>query len=164
MSSSSISNYFGDEEDYSWRDVQLGIRWNVSGGFVPAAHDEPLPTGSIASEGGAGWAHSEEEQLKPRMPGLKHHYESTDGAGGQFQGETNYGLIRRGATGPSKVVRHSIIDVANHGKKSATLQEASFRHDWTSPSRPTTWCIPGLGTSCSTWRSSTRRLQQDQVN
>ena len=105
----------GDEEDYPWRDVQLGIFWNVTGGFVPAEHEEPLPTGSIASAGGVEWALADEKELKPRLPLLKNHYESTDGAG-LFQGETNYGQIGRGATGPSKVVRHGIIDVANHGK------------------------------------------------
>ena len=50
------------------------------------------------------------------MPELTHHYESTDGAGGQFQGETNYGHTARGAAGVSGVLRHSIIDEANHGK------------------------------------------------
>ena len=79
----------GDEEDYPWRDVQLGIFWNVTGGFVPAEHEEPLPTGSIASAGGVEWALADEKELKPRLPLLKNHYESTDGAG-LFQGETNY--------------------------------------------------------------------------
>ena len=54
--------------------------------------------------------------LTSRMPELTHHYESTDGAGGQFQGETNYGHTARGAAGTSAVRRHSIIDEANHGK------------------------------------------------
>jgi hypothetical protein len=36
----------------------------------------------------------EMDELIPRMPGLAGHYESTDGAGGQFQGETNCGSWR----------------------------------------------------------------------
>ena len=39
------------------------------------------------------WALTEETELRPRMPGLTDHYESTDGTGGQFQCETNYGQI-----------------------------------------------------------------------
>ena len=107
----------GDEQDYTWRDIQLGMRWNETGGFVAAEeHDDGLPTGCIGSAGSAEWSLVDEVELKPRMPHLEDHYESTDGAGGQFQGETNYGQIGRGATGPSKVKRHGIIDVANHGK------------------------------------------------
>ena len=41
---------------------------------------------------------------------------STDGCGGQFQGEPNYGLVARGATGASAVRRHGTIDEKNHGK------------------------------------------------
>ena len=106
----------GDEQDHTWREIQLGLRWHQTGGFVPADHDEPLPTGAISSAGGEEWALTEEEGLEPRFPELKDHYESTDGAGGQFQGETNYGEIGRGAAGPSKVRRHGIIDEKNHGK------------------------------------------------
>ena len=107
----------GDGQDHTWREIQLGIKWNETGGYIPAVHDEPLPTGSIASAGGPEWSLTEQGgELTPRMPNLKHHYESTDGAGGQFQGETNYGQIGRGAVGPSRVYRHGIIDVANHGK------------------------------------------------
>ena len=50
------------------------------------------------------------------MSYLVNHYESTDGAGGQFHGETNYGQIGRSAVGPSKVKRHGIIEEANHVK------------------------------------------------
>ena len=50
------------------------------------------------------------------MPHLRDHYESTDGCGGQFQGEPNYGQIARGAVGPSEVRRHGIVDVPYHGK------------------------------------------------
>ena len=50
------------------------------------------------------------------MPGLAGHYESTDGCGGQFQGESNYGPVARGATGASAVRRHSTTDEKNHGK------------------------------------------------
>ena len=56
------------------------------------------------------------DELTPRMPGLADHYESTDGCGGQFQGEPNYGPVARGATGASAVRRHSTIDEKNHGK------------------------------------------------
>ena len=56
------------------------------------------------------------DELTSRMPGLADHYESTDGCGGQFQGEPNYGPVARGATGASAVRRHSTIDEKNHGK------------------------------------------------
>ena len=56
------------------------------------------------------------DELTPRMPGLADHYESTDGCGGQFQGEPNYGPVARGASGASAVRRHSTIDEKNHGK------------------------------------------------
>ena len=92
----------GDEQDCTWRDTQLGIRWNENGGSVPAEHGELLPTGGISNAGGAQWASTEETELTPRLPYLEIHYESTDGAGGQFQGEANYGHIERGAVGPSK--------------------------------------------------------------
>ena len=94
----------------------LGLIWGQTGGFVAGEHDDPLPTGPIGSAGSTEWSLEEEEELRPQFPGLEDHYESTDGAGGQFQGETNYGQIGRGASGPSKVRRHDIIDVTNHGK------------------------------------------------
>jgi len=56
------------------------------------------------------------DELTPRMPGLADHCESTGGCGGQFQGEPNYGLVARGATGASAVRRRSITDEKNHGK------------------------------------------------
>lgn len=106
----------GDEADYSWRQIMLGVRWHTSNGYVPAPHEEELPTGCIGGEGSSEWSLSDETELKPRMPDIKDHYEGTDGCGGQFQGETNYGLVARGAIGPTRVRRHSIIDEANHGK------------------------------------------------
>ena len=72
----------GDEQDHTWREVQLGIQWYETGGYINAPHDEPLPTGPISSAGGAVWALTEETELRPRMPGLTDHYKSTDGAGG----------------------------------------------------------------------------------
>ena len=106
----------GDESDCTWREIQLGLIWGQTGGFVAGEHDDPLPTGPIGSAGSTEWSLEEEEELRPQFPELEDHYESTDGVGGQFQGETNYGQIGRGASGPSKVRRHGIIDVANHGK------------------------------------------------
>ena len=73
------------------------------------------------------WALTEETELRQRMTGLTDHYESTDGAGGQFQGETNYGQIGRGAVGPSQVRRHGIIDVANHGKNVSDAAGGQFQ-------------------------------------
>ena len=73
------------------------------------------------------WALTEETELRPRMPGLTDHYESTDGAGGQFQGETNYGQIGRGAVGPSQVCHHGIIAVANHGKNVSDSAGGQFQ-------------------------------------
>ena len=96
--------------------VQLGMRWQVAAGFTPAPHDEELPAGPISSAGGPEWGLKEMDELTPRMPGLAGHYESTDGCGGQFQGEPDYGFVARGATGASAVRRHSIIDEKNHGK------------------------------------------------
>ena len=116
-----------DEQDYTWREIQLGIQWYEIGGYIPASHDEPLPTGPISSAGGAVWALTEETELRQRMTGLTDHYESTDGAGGQFQGETNYGQIGRGAVGPSQVRRHGIIDVANHGKNVSDAAGGQFQ-------------------------------------
>ena len=106
----------GDESDCTWREIQLGLIWGQTGGFVAGEHDDPLPTDPIGSAGSTEWSLKEEEELRPQFPELEGHYESTDGAGGQFQGETNYGQIGRGASGPSRVRRHGIIDVANHGK------------------------------------------------
>ena len=106
----------GDESDCTWREIQLGLIWGQTGGFVAGEHDDPLPTGPIGSAGSTEWSLKEEEELRPQFPELEDHYESTDGVGGQFQGETNYGQIGRGASGPSKVRQHGIIDVANHGK------------------------------------------------
>ena len=106
----------GDESDCTWREIQLGLTWGQTGGFVAGEHDDPLPTGPIGSAGSTEWSLEEEEELRPQLPELEDHYESTDGAGGQFQGAINYGQIGRGASGPSKVRRHGIIDVANHGK------------------------------------------------
>ena len=106
----------GDEGDYTWREIQLGMWWQAAAGFTPAPHDEELPAGPISSAGGLEWGLKEIDELTPRMPGLAGHYESTDGCGGQFQGEPNYGLVARGATGASAVRRHSIIDEKNHGK------------------------------------------------
>ena len=117
----------GDEQDHTWREVQLGIQWYETGGYINAPHDEPLPTGPISSAGGAVWALTEETELRPRMPGLTDHYQSTDGAGGQFQGETNYGQIGRGAVGPSQVCHHGIIDVANHGKNVSDSAGGQFQ-------------------------------------
>ena len=94
------------------------------------------------------WALTEGTELRPRMPGLTFyfyyysasagtltkisapttdHYESTDGAGGQFQGETNYGQIGRGAVGPSQVCHHGIIDVANHRKNVSDSAGGQFQ-------------------------------------
>lgn len=106
----------GDEGDYTWREIQLGMRWQATAGFTPAPHDDELPTGAISSAGGPEWGLQEMDELAPRMPGLADHYESTDGCSGQFQGEPNYGLVARGTTGASVVRRHSIIDEKNHGK------------------------------------------------
>jgi hypothetical protein len=92
------------------------MRWHESCGYVPAPHEEELPTGSIGSVGGGEWSLSDKTELKARMPEMKDHYEGTDGCGGQFQGETNYGQVARGAVGPTRVRRHSIIDEDNHGK------------------------------------------------
>ena len=87
-----------------------------SSGSSGAQHGDPLPTGPIGSAGSTEWSLEEEEGLRPQFPELEGHYESTDGVGGQFQGETNYGQIGRGDSGPNKVRQHGIIDVANHGK------------------------------------------------
>ena len=89
----------GDESDCTWREIQLGLIWGQTGGFVAGEHDDPLPTGPIGSAGSTEWSLEEEEELRPQFPELEDHYESTDGAGGQFQGETNYGQIGRGASG-----------------------------------------------------------------
>ena len=61
------------------------------------------------------------------MPGLADHYESTDGCGGQFQGEPNYGPVARVATGASVVRRHSTIDEKNHGKNVSDLLGGQFQ-------------------------------------
>ena len=42
----------GDEEDYPWRVIQLGMQWQAVAGFTPAPHDEELPAGPISSAGG----------------------------------------------------------------------------------------------------------------
>ena len=65
----------GDEHGYTWKEIQLGIQWYEIGGYILASHDEPLPTGSISSAGGAVWALTEETELRQRMIGLTDHYE-----------------------------------------------------------------------------------------
>mmetsp|Transcript_70516 Transcript_70516/g.159520 ORF Transcript_70516/g.159520 Transcript_70516/m.159520 type:complete len:215 (-) Transcript_70516:435-1079(-) len=51
------------------------------------------------------------------FPGFEHHIERTDGAGGQFQGETNAGRIPGSLVSePTKLRRHSVIGVSAHGK------------------------------------------------
>jgi len=47
---------------------------------------------------------------------LREHVESTDGCGGQFQGEANIGEVARARLGLTKVVRYSVIGVSAHGK------------------------------------------------
>ena len=94
--------YDGDEQDHTWREIQLGIQWHEIGGYITVSHDELLPTCPISSAGGAVWALTEETELRPRMPGLTDHYQLTDGAGVQFQCETNYGQIGR-----EKIERYS---------------------------------------------------------
>ena len=42
----------GDEGDYTWREIQLGMRWQAAAGFTPTPHDEELPAGPISSAGG----------------------------------------------------------------------------------------------------------------
>jgi hypothetical protein len=61
------------------------------------------------------------------MPGLAGHCESTDGCGGQFQGEPDYGLVARGATGSPAVRRHSTIDEKNHGKNVSDTLGGQFQ-------------------------------------
>ena len=117
----------GDESDCTWREIQLGLIWDQTGGFVAGEHDDPLPTGPIGSAGSTKWSLEEEEELRPQFPELEGHYESTDGVGGQFQGETNYGQIGRGASGPNKVRQHGIIDVANHGKNVSDAYGSFFQ-------------------------------------
>ena len=119
--------YDGDEQDHTWREVQLGIQWHEIGGYIPVSHDELLPTCPISSAGGAVWALTEETELRPRMPGLTDHYQLTDGAGVQFQCETNYGQIGRGAVGPPQVRHHGIIDVTNHGKNVSDSAGGQFQ-------------------------------------
>ena len=41
----------GDESDCTWREIQLGLIWGQTGGFVAGEHDDPLPTGPIGSAG-----------------------------------------------------------------------------------------------------------------
>ena len=41
----------GDESDCKWREIQLGLIWGQTGGFVAGDHDDPLPTGPIGSAG-----------------------------------------------------------------------------------------------------------------
>ena len=81
----------GDEGDYTWREIQLGMWWQAAAGFTPAPHDEELPAGPISSAGGPEWGLKEMDELIPRMPGLAGHYESTGGCGGQFQGSRTTG-------------------------------------------------------------------------
>ena len=42
----------GDEKDCTWREIQLGMRWQAAAGFTPAPYDEELPPGPISSVGG----------------------------------------------------------------------------------------------------------------
>jgi len=88
----------------------------VVAGFTPAPHDEELPVSPISSAAGPGLGLKEMDELTPRMQGLAGHYESTDGCGGQFQGEPNYGPVARGTTVSSAVRRHSVNDEKNHEK------------------------------------------------
>ena len=138
----------GDEQDYTWREIQLGMRWHETGGYITAPHEEPLPAGLISSAGSAEWSLTEEAELRPRMPGLTDHYESMDGAGGQFQGETNYGQVRRGAVGPSKVRRHGIIDTANHGKNVSDPEGGQFQARFNESVASNHEVLPGTRTNC----------------
>jgi hypothetical protein len=61
----------GDEVDDSWREVMLGARLHSSNGYVPAPHDEELPTGSIGGEGNGEWSLSDKAEPKPRVPGVE---------------------------------------------------------------------------------------------
>ena len=54
------------------------------------------------------------------------HYESTDGCGGQLQGEPNYGHVAR-ATGASAVRRHGTTDEKNHGKNASDPLGGQFQ-------------------------------------
>ena len=69
----------------------------------------------------------EVDELTPCIPGLAGHYESTDGAGGQFQGEVNYGLVARGAARASAVRRHGITDEKYHGRTWAIRSVGNFK-------------------------------------
>ena len=95
--------------------------------YEDGVEDEELPTGSIGGEGSGEWSLSDETELEPRMPDVEDHYEMTDGCGGQFQGETNYGQVARGTVGPTRVRRHSIIDEANHGKSVSDAAGGQFQ-------------------------------------
>ena len=44
----------GDESDCTWREIQPGLIWGQTGGFVAGEHDDPLPTGPIGSAGNSG--------------------------------------------------------------------------------------------------------------
>ena len=91
----------------------------------------------MAERGGQGHRPKEMDELTPRMPGLADHYESTDGCGGQFQGEPNYGLVARGATGASAVRRRNITDEKDHGRNVSDPLGGQFKRILTSPSRRT---------------------------
>ena len=59
----------GDGGSYTWREIQLGMRWQAAARFNPAPHDEELPAGPISSAGGPAWDLKEMDELTPRMPG-----------------------------------------------------------------------------------------------
>ena len=67
------------------------------------------------------------DELTPRMLGPAGHYESTDGAGGQFQGEANYGLVARDAARASAVRRHGIIGEKYHGRSMSDTLGGQFQ-------------------------------------
>ena len=83
---------------------------------------------------------------------------STDGCGGQFQGEPDYGPVVRGATGASAVRRRNITDEKDHGRNVSDPLGGQFKRILTRPSRRTMGSSRELATASFTWHSTTLDL------
>lgn len=112
--------------------TSLHGEWFVGGQRVPQKggkkHAAELPTGNMPckvgdEEGGKPWGlvdapftSDEASAAAAVFAEMENNIEPTDGCGGQFQGEANVGRVAGALHGPTKLRRHSVIGVANHGK------------------------------------------------
>jgi hypothetical protein len=132
---STAEHYNMQREDYEHilkHGTSLHGEWFENGQRIPRKggekHAAELPTGNMPckvgdEEGGKPWGlvdapftSDEASAAAAVFPEMEHTIEPTDGCGGQFQGEANVGRVATALHGPTKLRRHSVIGVANHGK------------------------------------------------